>query len=758
MRMLVLLCGLAGCSLNVDYTGTSFACGEGGNCPPGYVCVNEICIPDEPAGPECSTSLGAGGQHGCSVRSDDGTVWCWGRNNDGQLGNNTAVDAVLPVQVEGITGATLVAAGNDFTCAIVSGGVKCWGENDRGQLGDGSDVPSKTPVDVIGLTGVTALAMGEAHVCALEAGVVSCWGANGAGQLGDSTDMDKKIPAVVPGIVNASAIAASDDSSCAVDGGTLKCWGFNGEGLFMTGDTNPAMGPVSSTLVSSVAGVAIGGGHLCIFDTAGVVQCAGANEFGQLGNGVTTAEGAPNPMPSIAPIPARVTEISAAGGRSCAVDEQHRAWCWGADGFGRLGLGVQVAFVASPTLTQFKDVASVSAGGDMVCARSRAGSIACAGINSVGQLGSGIRTTQPLPHEVPNLSGVQAIAAGNDFTCAVLTDKTVQCWGQGDFGQLGDGSLVTRPLPGPAIVVGAEKIFAGDDDVCVVHTDGSVSCWGEGLSGQLGAGTGTRGTPLVVEGISNPDQLILGDDHTCARTGTSVRCWGNNTDGRLGDPAATTGPSLVSLNNGFLGNLSQLAVGGAHTCVIDDANEVQCWGSNGIGQLGNGTCCSGSSAPTKAVLNSGGNVTGVQEIAARGGNTYARVGGTVFGWGNSCESRIFGASSFCSFPFALQIPDITNAAKLVIGFNVACVLRTDGTVSCWGSNGFGQVGDGTYGSTTPTTVPGLTDILDITAGDEHVCAIKADHTVVCWGNDSEGELGDGVIEDRGPSFVRLRCE
>ena len=212
MRLAILLL-LSSCSLNVDYTGTYFECGEGDTCPDDYVCKSGVCIPTEPAPQTCSRAIAAGDSHTCMIREPDGSIWCWGRNNQGQLGNGSIVDSTLPVEVPGLSGARSVVAGREFTCALVGEEVLCWGANDSGQLGDNSNTPSRDPIAVQGLTGATALAAGGEHTCAIVGGGVQCWGDNEAGQLGDTTTAQHRIPAAVTGLSNATVIAAYGDAN-----------------------------------------------------------------------------------------------------------------------------------------------------------------------------------------------------------------------------------------------------------------------------------------------------------------------------------------------------------------------------------------------------------------------------------------------------------------------------------------------------------------------------------------------------------------
>ena len=120
----------------------------------------------------------------------DGTVWSWGYNNKGQIGNGTiTVNELSPVQATGLTGVVSVAAGYEHTVALKSDGtVWTWGYNNYGQLGDGTTTDESSPVQVSGLTGVIAIAAGYEHTVALKSdGTVWAWGYNTYGQLGDNT-------------------------------------------------------------------------------------------------------------------------------------------------------------------------------------------------------------------------------------------------------------------------------------------------------------------------------------------------------------------------------------------------------------------------------------------------------------------------------------------------------------------------------------------------------------------------------------------
>src|SRR5213594_1694197 len=252
-----------------------------------------------------AVAVAARGYHSCALLGD-GTVRCWGRNADGQLGDGTVADPATgppgsstPVQVSGITGAAAVIAGGYHTCALFADGTAwCWGRSDDGQLGNGARASASTPVPVTNLTGVTAMTAGFYHTCALlPNGTVWCWGRNDEGQLGDGTTVGRPAP-VQAGITGALAVSGGYHHTCAVlSDGTVGCWGRNVEGQLGDGTTASSSTPVRVGGITGAVAVSAGVLHTCALLSDGTVKCWGAvgpgYDFGQLGNGATTGSSTP---------------------------------------------------------------------------------------------------------------------------------------------------------------------------------------------------------------------------------------------------------------------------------------------------------------------------------------------------------------------------------------------------------------------------------------------------------------------------------
>lgn len=739
MRILALASLVLGaCSLSADYTGTFYQCAADGSCPDGYVCKQEVCVPTEPPPPACSTTISGGNQHACAIRTD-GTVWCWGRNDYGQLGDGTIADSAVPVQVAGITDAHEVRAGELFSCARSgAGAMQCWGRNDFGQLGDGTKADSRTPVQVQNVSGATSIALGDSFACVIAGGgAVSCWGENGDGQLGDGTKTTRSSPAAIGGYT-AKAISADRSTTCAVGtDGVVSCWGANDEGQLGSGD-NLSQSRPNATELTGMAGVAVGGGFSCAFDAAGRVFCSGSNVYGDLGIGTETSYGNPSQNTTRyvqAQLPAKAVELVAAADHVCARDDQHQLWCWGRAEDGRFGDG-NFANRTRPVLTPFVNVAAFGLADQTTCVIDDTGASRCAGDNSRGQLGDGRPTSKGTPQAVLGLTGATAVGVGGDHSCAVIAGGAVSCWGANQRGQLGNGTY-ERSAKATAVVGGlanVKKVRAGTEHTCALTEAGEVWCWGANYRNQLASGTSDSPAPRPVDLGGTATDLAVGAETTCALVAGTAKCWGQGYTG-----VADTGQRQVS----------GVATGNGHTCVIAGANAaVSCIGANGDGQLGNGDTMSQTTYVSTGVTNA-------TDVQARYNMTCARSAAGLQCWGLGADGRLgTGNGTSKSTPQTLALDAV---AQVTMGWDQTCARKTDNSVWCWGAGYYGSLGDPSYlGHAMPYQVPNLS-ATDIASGGTHVCAVKADKTVVCWGQNFDGQLGDGLMRDLDVAGVAMTC-
>jgi alpha-tubulin suppressor-like RCC1 family protein len=370
------------------------------------------------------TSMAVGGGGTLCALLAGGTVDCWGAGNVGQLGNGTNSEiSPYAVPVPGLSGATAIAAGDLYNCALLPGGaVKCWGYNPYGQLGNGTKVGSSLPVGVSDLTGAIAISAGFSHTCALmTGGGVKCWGQNLSGSLGNGTTTDSTTPVDVTGLAGAAtAIGTGSSYSCALlSGGTVQCWGENGNASLGNGTTTDSSVPVTVSGVTGASALAVGSFTACAIVSGGAIKCWGDNRGGKLGNGSTTGPQTclgSNPC-STSPVDVvglsrPATAIAAQAFANCALLSDGTVQCWGRNDGGQLGIGTET--------------------GPQTC-----GSVACSSTAVA----------------VKGLAGpVTAIAAGGDNACAILSGGTVQCWGANTVGEVGYGGRCNCNIDTPTAV------------------------------------------------------------------------------------------------------------------------------------------------------------------------------------------------------------------------------------------------------------------------------------------------------------------
>jgi alpha-tubulin suppressor-like RCC1 family protein len=362
--------------------------------------------------------------------------------------------------------------------------------------------------------------------------------------------------------------------------------------------------------------------------------------------------------------------------------------------------------------------AAVAAGSRHACLLSRGGRVYCWGENAKGQLGDGTNAPHSVPLQVPGLVGVTAISSGKgEHTCALTSDGAVLCWGSNANGQLGDGTNTDRNVPTLVSRLGRIRaIGVGGAHSCAIDPSGAATCWGSNAWGQVGDGTSSPGNcgacrnkPVNVLGLAGATAIAGSADtvasqdagHTCAIAGGQLYCWGLNNYGQIGDGSGVSQSRPVLVSNPMMGPVEAVAVGGQHTCAIA-GGKLYCWGYDFYGQLGDGM-----QTPQHTPV---------------------------------------------------QVINIGPAAQVAAGtFSTCSILVGDVTV-CFGQNGSGQVGDGT---TTDRSSPAVVSFVPsksptwiATGGDfqdpGHATssyAIVGNH-LFAWGSNAWGQIGDGTTMNR----------
>jgi alpha-tubulin suppressor-like RCC1 family protein len=498
-----------------------------------------------------SSGFAAGAFHTCYQEFE--SIFCFGRNSDGQLGIGTVTENFSAFSVRlGQRGARAMSTGRRTTCAVTSTGeLFCFGANDLGQIGDGTTTTPRTSPQAVLLTQpVAQSATSGDHGCALtSAGELWCWGRNDAGQLGDGTQIARSSPAPVANV------------------------------------------PRAVTAVE----IAAGGAHVCVRMSDGTARCWGENAKGQLGDGTTVKRATPAPIEGLSRT-AGLASIAAGPAHTCVVTGEGRVRCFGAGTNGELGAGVAEDSLLASNVLAIDRAIRVVAGENHTCALLANGQSRCWGSNADGRLGAGpvSDSATPLPVSVGSFPLGQStrIATGRAHGCTVHPNGGASCWGSNSFGQLGDpGAGTSRNSAGqvfgdPMLRNFATGIAAGGDHTCLRTNGGRVGCWGRNDAGQLGDGTTTnRFSAVAVPGLTNVVELAAGTDHSCALLADgSVRCWGANAKGQLGN--GTIAQSLTPFGVLPSGAAIGIATGDGFTCRLLVDGAVECWGKNDAGQLG----------------------------------------------------------------------------------------------------------------------------------------------------------------------------
>lgn len=326
--------------------------------------------------------VAAGGEHSCEIRGDR-TLWCWGRNTYGQLGlDRTGPGTAIPEQVGGSTAWATVSAGGASTCATrTDASLWCWGVNHRGQLGDGTRDVRLEPTRVAGRQW-KQVSTGWFHTCATRAdSTLWCWGDDSAGQLGVPGDQDRTTPTRVPG-ADWKRVSVNGWSTCAVKGdGSLWCWGRNLFGQLGVGDNRDRAEPTRVGTGATWSGVSVSWTHACARTGAGAVSCWGRGDQGQLGTGALAGSTSP-----VAVAGGHVAKRVAVGeGSSCLIDDAQRRWCWGSDVYGQLGDGSAPGGSSPVPVVGPGTWTDLSLGWLHGCARTSEGQRACVGNDERGQ-------------------------------------------------------------------------------------------------------------------------------------------------------------------------------------------------------------------------------------------------------------------------------------------------------------------------------------------------------------------------------------
>jgi alpha-tubulin suppressor-like RCC1 family protein len=718
-------------------------------------------------------AIAAGGGRSHALCSD-GTLAAWGENDRGQLGDNSTTNRSAPVTV--VTSGVLsgktpvaIAAGAYHSVALCSDGtLAAWGRNDFGQLGDNSTTDRLAPVAVNtggALSGKTVVGLGTgAHhtVVRCSDSTLVAWGENGGGQLNDTTYIHRQTPVTVvingalagktvvglgvgtyhtlalvatpPPVFVATVAATAVTTNSATLNGTVNAFGTSATVSFAYG----LMTSVGSTVTASPSSVS-GSSPVAVSATlTGLTP--GTTYYYQLravtGNGVfssahqtfTTSQATqtitfPNPGTKVFGDASFALGATASSGLPVSYSVVSGPATLSGDTLTLTGAGTVVVRATQAGNTHYQAATAID--------RSFAVSLAMLqswGNNSKGQLGDGTNINRAEAVEVTTrgaLAGktITALSAGGRHTIALANDGRLYAWGDNWNNQLGDGN---PPLN-----------YNGQPTPVAVTMSGTLS--------------GKTITALAAGGLHN---LVLTDDG-------QLYAWGDNSIGQLGDGTTTSRPTPVAITmTGPLSGktITAVSAGNSHTVALTSEGTLYAWGWNGFGQLGNGTTTDQS---TPVAVTMSGTLAGKTITALSTGYAHTVVltsEGRLYAWGWNNQGQLGdGTTTRRLTPVEVTMSGVL-AGKTVTAISTGdghtVVLTSEGRLYAWGRNNNGQLGDSTatqrnvpVAVTTSGVLLGKA-ITALSTGNDHTVALGSDGRLYAWGWGDLGRIGDGTTANR----------
>lgn len=559
------------------------------------------------------------------------------------------------------------------------------------------------------------------------------WGSNSAGKLGNNTTTIFPYPRQVLGpggvgfLEDVIHVCTSYQSSFAVRAdGTVWSWGWNGTGVLGDGTYfNSRSTPVQ------------------------VIE---------LGSAIALDS---------------IVTVSSGPEHALALNQDGSVWAWGRDYSGAVGQGTAGPYflgaqqVKAPSGIGFlQDIIAVAAGDNFSVGLRSDGTVWTWGSNEFGTLGDGTALNSALPVQVKDttglffLSDIVAIDAGKDHVMALSSTGTVFVWGSNEFGQLSSsfsGRALNRPLAVKDMAPMAE-IYAGGYASAVINPDNELQMWGINQYGNLGNDdqTLTIYTPrpaVSVDGkakLNNVKQLSTGytNQYALLNNGQVVK-WGNNVSNELGSPLSYSSPLPVldTFGTGPLTNIAQINASELHALYLDNNGVVYGSGNTNNAVLGNQPF-SHSYYPFPLRYSNGAILNQVAKVDASAMQSAFLMQDSTVKW----MGRFNGSTRYYPLAFkdSANTADLDNITDIASSINLMLALDADSTLWAWGTNTYGQIGDGTTSNRSlPVHVKDssgtnfLDKVIAIDAEEYVALALRSDSTVWAWGHNDRGQHGIG---------------
>lgn len=677
----------------------------------------------------------------------DGTLWAWGRNNNGQLGLGDLISRSSPVQIGALTNWAQIAVGQYNTAAIKTDGTLwTWGLNNFGQLGDAYASNRSSPVQVGAWTTWKQVAVHNHMVAAIKTdGTLWTWGKNG-GELGLGDTIHRSSPTQVGSLTNWKQVSCGISHMAAIKtDGTLWTWGSNFEGQLGTNNTTSLSSPVQIGSLTNWAYVSASTNTTAAVKTDGTLWIWGANYQGQLGLNLADTVKVSSPVQ----IGSLTNWKTVTCGDECtmAIRMDGTAWSWGDNAHGQLGLGDTInRFIPVQMPQPQPNYNNVETSSDWINLSVDAGdhfAIFSETYNPASNAGDFLTTdgtnTSWVPLNVdPTLSAwvwgnnlnfslglrvqimqnnasspmlLRSATSWTELACGyyhgvgVKSDGTLWTWGYNQYGQIGvgDSGLPQKSYPvqvNPA--TNWAQASAGYYSTYAIKQDGTLWTWGQNNLGQLGDGTTVdKSIPVQIGSLTNWKQIVAGGQNVAAiKTDGTLWTWGYNNGGSLGDGTTTSKSSPVQIGSLTNWRAVACAQSSSYMLAIKNDGTLWAWGTNAAGQLGDGTTTSTSSPIQIGSLNDWFSVA----ISVGSTSHAIKDNGTLWSWGSNSNGTI-GDNTLVSKSSPIQIGTLNNWKQLCGNWNSITAIKNNGTMWAWGWNTHGEVGIGLSGAAGRVSSP-----------------------------------------------------